>query len=276
MGLQEQIAEAIIIAFDELGGDPQRAVESALRQPSIEDWVKQETAKIAIAGGAEMIIPGIHGLTIPAGISYLIHKMASISWGIGAMKGAYIVETERYSDLRNILTLWANAGYYNTRLLTHEAISLDAFEAAVSSAGYHSLLGHLQQAEASTQRRNLVALADLAVEFRSDERSQRLYGSIAGKASLDDLMQHAITAARPIADEDRQALNRRISTRLAGRLAAQISARVPARLIVGFIPIAGAVVNAFFNVQTLRSMSDIAQRYYDHQIHVGAWLQDKA
>lgn len=36
MGLQEQIAEAIVIAFDELGGDPQDAVNAALKQKSVD------------------------------------------------------------------------------------------------------------------------------------------------------------------------------------------------------------------------------------------------
>ena len=63
---------------------------------------------VGLAGGVEMAIPGIHALTIPAGIAFLIHKMAYISWGIGAIKGAYVIETAQHSDLRNILTLWAN------------------------------------------------------------------------------------------------------------------------------------------------------------------------
>ena len=104
MSLQEQIAVAITSAFEELGGDANQAVEAARHHSRVDDWVQQETAKIAVAGGVEMAIPGIHALTIPAGITFLLHKMATISWGIGAIKGAYIVETSQYSDLRNILT----------------------------------------------------------------------------------------------------------------------------------------------------------------------------
>ena len=67
MGLQEQIAEAIVIAFDELGGDPQNAVNAAMEHDTVESWLQQETTKIAVAGGIEMAIPGLHALTIPAG-----------------------------------------------------------------------------------------------------------------------------------------------------------------------------------------------------------------
>src|SRR5215213_10218230 len=108
MGLQEQIAEAIIAAFDAFGGDPQNAISAARNHATVESWMQQETAMVAVAGGVEMAVPGLHALTIPAGISYMIHKMAYLSWGIGAIKGAYIVETAQNSDLRNILTLWAN------------------------------------------------------------------------------------------------------------------------------------------------------------------------
>jgi len=55
---------------------------------------------------------------------------------------------------------------------------------------------------------------------------------------------------------------RRLSTGLALRLATQLSMRLPAKLILGFIPVAGVIVNAFFNAQTLMQVSDIAQKYY--------------
>ena len=111
MGLEDTIAEAIVMGMDELAGSPQRAVESAMDCESASQWIKQETTKLAIIGGAEMVVPGLHAFTIPTGISYLLHKMGYISWGIGALKGAYVIETEAYSDLRNILALWANEGH---------------------------------------------------------------------------------------------------------------------------------------------------------------------
>ena len=49
MGLEEQIAEAIISAFDELGGDPQNAVSAARNHATIESWMQQETAMVALA-----------------------------------------------------------------------------------------------------------------------------------------------------------------------------------------------------------------------------------
>ncbi|MCA9913849.1 MAG: hypothetical protein KC496_10895 [Anaerolineae bacterium] len=268
MGLQEQIAEAIVLAFDELGGDPRTAVESAMHHPSVESWVQQETAKIAVAGGAEMIIPGLHALTIPAGISYLMHKMAHISWGIGALKGVYVVETSQFSDLRNILTLWANASYFNAHIIDHLAISMDAFEYSLTEEGAESLRAMLQK---HPDQQNIVmetlrVLETLAHDFGGDERAQRLVAAISGQRYAEELILSASVRTPEPINLFEKPMSRRISTRLALRLAARISARVPARMVMGFIPLAGAVVNAFFNAQTLNQMADTAIKYCENPL----------
>jgi len=268
MGLQEQIAEAIIVAFDELGGDPQTAVESALRHNTVDAWVQQETTKIAVAGGAEMIIPGSQLLTIPAGISYLMHKMAHISWGIGALKGAYIVETSQYSDLRNILTLWANASYFNAHLLDHLAIKVDAVTYTLGGEGYETLNTQLldENPTDAVYQRTLTVLHDIGDQFAADERSQHLVKSIGAYDSVGELVEATQERHAETLTYENTEMGSRISARLAGRLAARISARVPARMVMGFIPIAGAVLNAALNAQTLRGMADTAEKYYDNAL----------
>ncbi len=269
MGLQEQIAEAIIAAFDELGGDPQGAVEAAMRAENVETWIQQETATIAVAGGLEMAFPGLHALTIPAGMTFLMHRMAYISRGIGALKNAYIVETPAYSDMRNILTVWSNDSYYNANLLDYKAISLDVFLHVLGDAGYQELMSaiekttHLKTDTVITNTLN--ALKTLADEFASDERAMRLLRALTDEETAD----RAIAAAQNrVATADGVAVNRpmsrRLSARLAMRLAGQLSARIPAKFVVGFIPLAGALVNAFFNAQTLLSMADAARKYYNN------------
>jgi len=268
MGLQEQIAEAIIMAFDELGGDPQTAVQDALRHPSVESWVQQETVKISVAGGAEMIIPGLHALTIPAGISYLLHKMAYISWGIGALKGVYVVETSQFSDLRNILTLWANASYFNAHIIDRLAISMDAFEYALTEEGAKSLQAMLEKRpdQQNVVMETLRVLETLAHDFSGDERAQRLVSAITGEDRAQELILSASSRQPQAINLFEKPMSRRISTRLALRLGARISARVPARFVMGFVPFAGAVVNAFFNAQTLTQMADTAQKYYENPL----------
>jgi hypothetical protein len=267
MGLQEQIAEAIVIAFDELGGDPQNAVNAAMQHDTTASWLQQETTKIAVAGGIEMVIPGLHALTIPAGISYLIHKMAHISWGIGAIKGCYIVETPQYSDLRNILTLWANSSYYNAHIIDYMAIGMDAFEYALAEEGQKALDAALSKMPANEPKntvfKTLETLKQVSIDFGADERAQQLVQTITGREHAQEL----IVRARDNVPQNGTAtklMQRRISTKLALKLATRISARVPARLVMGFIPFAGAIVNAFFNAQTLRGMADSADKYYSN------------
>lgn len=267
MGLEEQIAEAIISAFDELGGDPQNAVSAARNHATIESWMQQETAMVAVAGGAEMIIPGLHALTIPAGISFLMHKMAYICRGIGTLSGAFIVETANYSDIRNILTLWGNSSYYNMHLLDFKAISLDVLEYALSDEGYGVLteaIGNAQAQDVDAVTVNtMVILKSIVDEFAGDERSLKQLRTITDVDTAEELIaaaQNRVSTQTPTPLH--KPLSRRLSTGLALRLATNLSARLPAKLVMGFIPVAGALVNAFFNAQTLMQVADIARKYY--------------
>ena len=267
MGLEDTLAEAIIIALDELGGDPQNAVDAAMDCESVGQWVAQETTKLALAGGAEMIIPGLHAFTIPTGISYLLHKLAYISWGIGALKGAYIIETESYSDLRNILALWANNTHFNARIIEHLAIAVDALQWAMSAEGQKAIPQLLQSQTDETTRRTYRILQELAESYvAGDERGYLVVESIVGADIAQEMLVTGKANVKPLEDGEvifTRPLGRKISTRLAGKLASQLGARLPARFIVGFVPLAGAIVNAFMNAQTLQSMADAAEKYYD-------------
>lgn len=269
MGLEDTIAEAIVMAMDELAGNPQRAVESAMDCESASQWIKQETTKLAIIGGAEMVVPGLHAFTIPTGISYLLHKMGYISWGIGALKGAYVIETEAYSDLRNILALWANEGHFDASLLEHLAISLDALNWSLTAEGQAAMPALLAASCDSTTLRTYHIMQKLAENLvAGDERGYAVVTAMAGKEAAAGMLASGkanvnhhnteVMLTRP--------LGRKISRRLASRLASRIGTRIPARMIVGFLPVAGAIANAFLNVQTIRSMAESAEKYYDRRL----------
>lgn len=270
MGLEDTIAEAIIMALDELGGDPQNAVDAAMDCESVGQWITQETTKLALAGGAEMIIPGLHAFTIPTGISYLLHKLAYISWGIGALKGAYVIETESHSDLRNILALWANNTHFNASIIEHLAISLDALQWALSAEGQKTMPKLLQSQTDETTLRTYRILQELAENYvAGDERGYLVVESIAGTATAQEMLTTGKSNVKPLDDNAvifTRPLGRKISTRLAGKLASQLGTRIPARFIVGFVPLAGAIVNAFMNAQTLQSMAESAEKYYDRRL----------
>ncbi len=269
MGLEDTIAEAILMAMDELAGNPQKAVAAAVDCESASQWIKQETTKLAIIGGAEMVVPGLHAFTIPTGVSYLIHKMGYISWGIGALKGAYIIETEAYSDLRNILALWANEGHFDASIIEHLAISLEAFSWALSAEGQAAMPDLLDSHSDQATRRSYHILQALVENFvAGDERGYAIAKALAGDQTAAEMLasgkenvQHLnceVMLTRP--------LGRKLSRRLASKLASRLGSRVPARMIVGFLPVAGAIANAFFNVQTIQSMAEAAEKYYDRRL----------
>ena len=269
MGLEDTIAEAIIMGMDELAGNPQKAVSAAVDCHSATQWIKQETTKLALVGGAEMVVPGLHAFTIPTGVSYLLHKMGYISWGIGALKGAYVIETEAYSDLRNILALWANEGDFDASLLEHLAISLDALEWALTADGQAAMPALLNAQADATTARSYHIMQKLAENLvAGDERGAIMLEAMRGKAGAARLLE---TGAANIRHHNSEVmltrpLGRKISRRLASKLASRIGTRIPARMIVGFLPVAGAFANAFLNVQTIRSMADSAEKYYDRRL----------
>ncbi|MCS6837114.1 MAG: hypothetical protein NZ750_13990 [Anaerolineae bacterium] len=267
MSLEQQLADAIVSAFDHLGGEPLEAVRQALYQRTVGDWVRQETTTTALIGGAEMAIPGLHALTIPAGITFLLHKMATITWGIGALRRAAIVETAQLSDLRNVLTIWGNNGYYDASQLSHRAISLPALSYVLSAEGYQQLLAR-SYADESDERTRRVAL-HLAYHFVGDERMQALYRHQLGNKALAEALSVGERPEPPLPEDND--LTRRIGARLALRLAAQLSARVPARLLMGFVPLIGPLFNAIANAGTLQSMADCADKYYYEAVRPEDW-----
>ena len=229
MGLEDTIAEAIVMGMDELAGNPQKAVESAMDCESAAQWIKQETTKLAIIGGAEMMVPGLHAFTIPTGISYLLHKMGFISWGIGALKGAFVVETEAYSDLRNILAVWANEGDFNASQLEHLAVSLEALRWALGEEGQAAMPGLLASAEDNTTVRTYHILQKLAENLAAgDERGYAALRAMAGNDSAADLLASAEANVRHLNTEVMltRPQGRKISRRLASRLASRIGTRI--------------------------------------------------
>ena len=269
MGLEDTIAEAIVMGMDELAGNPQRAVSAAVDCRSSTQWIKQETTKLALVGGAEMVVPGLHAFTIPTGVSYLLHKMGYISWGIGALKGAYVIETEAYSDLRNILALWANEGDFDASLLEHLALSLEALEWALTAEGQGAMPALLNASTDATTLRSYHILQKLTENLvAGDERGLVMLEAMRGKAQTAELLA---TGQAHVAHHNSEVMltrpmGRKISRRLASKLASRIGTRIPARMIVGFLPVAGAFANAFLNVQTIRSMAESAEKYYDRRL----------
>ena len=271
MGIEDNIAEAIVTAMDELAGNPERAVKAAVDCESVPQWIKQETTKLALIGGAEMVVPGLHAFTIPTGVSYLLHKMGFISWGIGTLKGAYVIETEAYSDLRNILALWANEGQFDASIIEHLAVSLDALSWVLTAEGQAAMPALLDSSEDTATLRTYHILQKLAENLvAGDDRGYAVVVAMLGAETAAEMLRVGKESVNHLNCEVMltRPFGRKVGRRLASRLASRIGTRIPARMIVGFLPVAGAIANSFMNVQTIQSMAGVAEKYYDRRLRL--------
>ena len=271
MGIEDNIAEAIVTAMDELAGNPERAVKAAVDCASVPQWIKQETTKLALIGGAEMVVPGLHAFTIPTGVSYLLHKMGYISWGIGTLKGAYVIETEAYSDLRNILALWANEGQFDASIIEHLAVSLDALSWVLTAEGQAAMPALLDSSEDTATLRTYHILQKLAENLvAGDDRGYAVVVAMLGAETAAEMLLVGKESVNHLNCEVMltRPFGRKVGRRLASRLASRIGTRIPARMIVGFLPVAGAIANSFMNVQTIQSMAGVAEKYYDRRLRL--------
>lgn len=279
--LQAQLAQAILTGFETLGGDPVDAVIAARKHETVEDWINQETTMIAIAGGAGMVIPALGGLTLAAGMAYLLHKLAVICWGIGALKGAYVVENPQFSDLLNILTVWM-AGKEQAAQVERLALGMDAFLYAVTVEGAAALNTAVTDIRPQTPAHHanaLYALLTLAARYPVDERAQRLVAALTdadtAKAALSAAQSRSVTTVDVLhqATGDRllYALGGKINQETAMQIALALLADVPLRFVMSLLPGVGAILNAILNAQVMRAVADAATAYYDRRLQSSAF-----
>jgi hypothetical protein len=126
-GASEISSGIILKAFEILGGDPVSAVQTAKGYTSKTSWMLSQAGQTAGAGAVAMAIPGVHISALVADVSYLLHKMAYCSWGIGELRKCVVLGKP---DFANILALWSGAVTVNE--LPYPAISKTAFEKAVN------------------------------------------------------------------------------------------------------------------------------------------------
>lgn len=287
MGLEERLTDAVALAFENLGGDPVEAVEIARGHRSLAAWTRAQTLQTGLVGGVEVSLPGLHGATLAAGTLYLLRKMARLSWGIGAFKNAYVLELGGLSDIRNILVLWAGQDEDDPAPPDHRAIDLDLLLHVLDTPGRLALYSALEQAEPDTPTAHTLAvLADICETFDGSEPAQAMVTALAGAerttSAIQSAQRFAITRetqrddsrnpSRP-SNAARSAvartMGRKVSTRVARDVAVQLAARMPVRYLSGFVPVAGAVINATYNASTLTSMARAARAYYDDRLTLG-------
>ncbi len=283
MGLEDRLTDAVALAFENLGGDPVETITVARRYSTVDRWITAQTTQTALVGGVEVSLPGLHGATIAAGTLYLLRKMARLSWGIGAFKNAFVLEAGPNSDLRNILILWS-ADEDETAEPDHRAIDLDLLLHVLDTPGRLALYAVIENENIEPViLRTLYALCDICERFDGDESARELVELVGGA----EVAEQAIAASARFAESQRERLatprtaqapsnasksvvartmGRKVSTKVARDVAVQLASRLPIRYLSGFIPVAGAVINATFNAQTAKSISRSAVEYYDNRL----------
>jgi hypothetical protein len=232
----------------------------------VEAWVSNQTAQVAASGAAEMAIPGISGVTSVAGMGFLLHKMGYCAWGIGALMGCKVLGK---ADLINVLRLWVDpatelveldswavtAGLFERVTgdpaafagLEREIARLEALPGRLALGEPHKVQVNAPPPdpdETRISREEWVRLQTLRVLREAVEQSQGRHAVDVGAADASSL------------------LSPRIGRRLALSLAADVLSQVPRRLIVGLVPVAGALFGAYANAQTMRALAGAAKKYY--------------
>lgn len=297
MGLQEQISDFVYERFNQyrLSGVHETAIADAQKAKTLDNWINQERAIGAVAGAAEMAIPGLGGVTMIAGITYLLHKMARLSWGIGTLKGAVPVEREDISDLNNVLAVWSNDSRYGSHLVAFKAISLNLLNEYMNSDSLQDQVDEfldeyeetnttelndaLDKAEQNERiiRNSIPLLPLMASQLVRDDTSSKLLqviglsaaGSMltrsaqryAGKKAAQKAIQRSLS--KRVAQKT---LSKGITRKVATKVGIRFAAKVPGRFAMSWIPIAGAVINGALSVSSLNSMRDASIAYYSEQL----------
>ncbi len=270
MGLKEQVTEFIDTKLEDyrLSSACPQAIEAAKRCGYLEKWNQQEIGASAIAGAAEMAIPGLGGLTMIAGIGFLLHKMARVSWGIGTLKDAFPIETEEYSDITNVLAIWANDSKYDRNVVAFKAISVDALHYYLSNEDIQEKVDDtVENTPLNSDElliHTLTALQLFANDVTSDAKSAKLLETI-GMSAASSVTARAAKkyATKKVAQKT---VGRAVRKKVATKVATRFAAKVGGKAILSFIPVGGALINAGLNMKTLNDMRLAAEKYYDEKL----------
>lgn len=284
MGLQDEIEIFITEQFDKyrLYDDGKHwldAYEAAQKVNSLDQWVFNEVSKGALAGAAEMAIPGLGIPLAIAGISYLLYQMAKVSWGIAGLKDAVVSETEGASDLGNILSLWGKDSSTSPAFLAlstatvKEFVTNEKFQNGVSgfieeNSSATDTLSEENTGKLSSDQlilNSIVLLPIIAGIVTKSPRSAHMVGTVGLSATMSLSTKMARKQlSKQLGKRVGKGIGKRVTTTVATRLAT----RAGSRAVLTWIPVVGAVANGALNLTTLQSMKNSALEYYEKKLEV--------
>ena len=268
----EIVNDAVISAFEQLGGDARQAVNSA-SQYTLDEWVGRQQAQVIAAGTGANLVPGAHALALTADMAFLIHKMAHTSWGIGGIMGC---EVFGKPDFVNILDVWTGRAvneldywavstpfYHGVRQIMQNKTYWSPLEwAAIDAVDPYVLCNEIyylisEDAQAFEEFSKVISsMGDLSPS------------EIANAAPQDEAILRDLTtrAANQVVSKMNTGVVGRLVPALAGQVAAKLVTRLATKAVTGFVPLLGAVVGGGLNYWFIQSIAQSARIYYGHAI----------
>lgn len=270
---QDALNEAIIRAFEGLGGDPER-VSAQTAEYSLSDWITLQSSLATAAGAGSNLMPGAHLVALTADMAFLLNRMAVTVWGIGAIKSCVVTGK---LDFANVLDLWTGADIDSLDYRPASRRLHHAVERLMAHEGLWSRLDHMAMEAIDP----LILTNEIARVVAHDGLMRKAFIDFASEPA-DPSPTEALVIER---DRDSEALRAltadasryvtmNVSTDVAGkmvpRLAANVAGKIGAKLatkgMAGFVPLVGAIVGGGLNLWFVQSIAESAKRYYDHAL----------
>jgi hypothetical protein len=267
-GFQDQLNEAIINAFDALGGDPDTAVRNA-KGKTFKQWVDAQKGQVAASGAASNLIPGAHVAAMAADMMFLMGKMSYTCWGIGAIKNCKVFGKP---DFINIMDIWTGTA---PKALEYAAISKAFYEQMEQLTKYDEMWDGFENKNLELEdylvicneayrviktdekiRKEFMALSEDKSDWTVKEKAQ----SGAKNVVLLKVLSTEIT--RKVGTKIGAKVMSKLGTRLATRVAGKIGTRLAAKATLGFVPVLGAVVGGGLNYFFIEGIAKSAEEYY--------------
>lgn len=273
--LQQRLNEAVVNAFDFLGGDPADAIKSA-NGKSVKQWVMQQQRQVAVTGAVSNLVPFASLPALTADLAILMGKMAYTCWGIGAIRGCKVFGK---ADFVNIMDLWTG-----TTLSGLEYV-------AVTSAFYN----HVEQFKADKDLwdgldpdsfdvyDSLVICNEIYKTVITDQKLYAAFKSLgADKAAWSARDRAKVGAnyvvllkslsnkvARRVGTKIGGKIVSKLSSRVATRMATKIGTRIATKAATNIVPILGATVGGALNYFFIGDLAKSADIYYSNPIDLG-------
>ena len=246
---EELLADTLISQFSKLGGDPKEAVRSAQKYNNSKDWIRYHKSQTIAAGVGSGLIPGAGLALMSADLTFLLHKLSYMSWGIGAIRGCKVYSK---ADFLHILHIW---GEDETEMGDLSAVSYGFIKAVNAAASLHEFM----QLDQLSEIQELVIYNELGKLYSAQ-------GSIAQALSHwgNHHGNHGLKVK--IGRKKLAKVSVKLSQKLAKKLATKIVSKMAAKFLLGFVPIVGAAVSAYLNHWLMEGIGSSAERYYSKAI----------